>query len=79
MEFEWKILPRFETMGILNKIQQIMDKLKCAPENFQGRIIFMSMFNDGWKTRGNEELCENNSKSVSEYAGQFPRGHWSFL
>ena len=38
------------------------------------------MFNDiEWEARGNEELCENNSKSVAEYARQFPRGPWSFL
>ena len=32
-----------------------------------------------WDVRGNEELCENNSKSVGEDARRFPRGHWSFL
>ena len=32
-----------------------------------------------WDARGNEELCENNSKSVGEYAREFPRGRWSFL
>ena len=40
----------------------------------------MSVFNDiEWEARGNAELCENNSKSVAEYARQFLRGHWSFL
>ena len=40
----------------------------------------MSMFHDiEWEAIGNEELCENSSKSVAEYARQFPRGHWSFL
>ena len=47
---------------------------------FKGRTIFMSMFNDiVWEARGNEGLCENNSKGVAEYARQFFRGHFSFL
>ena len=40
----------------------------------------MSMFIDiVWDAKGTEELCENNSKRVEEYAQRFPRGHWSFL
>ena len=46
MEFEWKIFPGLTTMKILNQIQQMMGELQCEPENFTGRIIFMSMFND---------------------------------
>ena len=46
MEFEWKIFLGFTTVGILNQIQQMMGELQCEPENFTGRIIFMSMFND---------------------------------
>ena len=58
----------------------MMEKEKCAPENFTGRIIFMSMFNDiAWDVKGNDELCGNNSKKIEEYAERFPRGHWSFL
>ena len=45
-----------------------------------GRIIFMSMFNDiVWDAKGNDELCENNLKTIKKYAERFPRGHWSFL
>ena len=46
IEFEWKIFPRLTSMGILKQIQQMMKELQCEPENFTGRIIFMSMFND---------------------------------
>ena len=42
MEFEWKIFPGFTTVAILNEIQQMMGKLQCEPENFTGRINFMS-------------------------------------
>ena len=80
VEFEWKIFPGFITVGILNEIQQVMGKLQCEPENFTGRIIFMSMFNDiVWDAGGNDELRVNYSKTIEEYAEKFPRGHWSFL
>ena len=56
LEFEWKIFPGFPTVGILNQIQQMMRELQCEPENFTGRIIFMSMFNDTvWDAKGNDE------------------------
>ena len=55
MEFEWKIFPGLTTVGILNQIQQMMGELQCEPENFTGRIIFMSMFNDiVWDAKGND-------------------------
>ena len=67
MEFEWKIFLGFTTVGILNQIQQMMGELQCEPENFTGRIIFMSIFNDiVWDAKGNKEFCENNSKRVEE-------------
>ena len=57
-----------------------MVKLQCEPENFTGRIIFMSMFNDiVWDATGSDELCVNNSNTIQEYAERFPRSHWSFL
>ena len=69
MEFEWEIFPGFTAAGTLNEIQQMMGKLQCEPENFTGRIIFMSMFNDiVWNAKGNDELCVNNSKTIKEYA-----------
>ena len=80
MDFEWKIFPRFTTAGIPNEFQKMMVELQCDPANFKGMIIFMSMFNDiVWDAKGNEELCENRSKRVQEYARRFPRCHWSYL
>ena len=46
MEFEWKIFPGFTTLQIIREIQNMMDEMQCDPEEFTGRIIFMSMFND---------------------------------
>ena len=64
-------LPGFKTAAILKEIQNKMGELQCDPADFKDRIIFMSMFNDiEWEARGNEELSENNSKSVAEYARQ---------
>ena len=72
MEFEWKIFPGFRTAGILNEIQKTMGELQCDPANFKGKIIFMSMFNDiEWEARGNEGLCENNSKVLQNTLDNF--------
>ena len=50
------------------------------PEQFQGRIIFMSMFNDiTWRTTDNEKECIANSTLVFLFAERFPAGRWSFL
>ena len=46
IEFEWKNFPGFTTLGILAEIQKMMTESKCKPEQFKGRIIFMSMFSD---------------------------------
>ena len=46
MEFRVDDFLGLATMGILNQIQQMIGELQCEPENFTGRIIFMSMFND---------------------------------
>ena len=79
VELEWKIFPGFTTVGIFNKIQRMMEQLQCEPENFTGRIIFRSMCNDTvWDSKGNNEIYENNSKTIQQYARRFPRGHWSF-
>ena len=45
MEFEWNIFPGFATLQLLQEIQKFVNKMS-EPEQFQGRIIFMSMSND---------------------------------
>ena len=45
MEFEWNIFPGFTTLQLLQEVQKFMNKMS-DPDQFQGRIIFMSMFND---------------------------------
>ena len=79
-EFERKIFPGFTTLGLLEKIQDMMKDLQCEPEQFNDRIIFMSMYNDfAWREEGNTERCEYNAKTITNYVRRFPRGRWSFL
>ena len=57
-----------------------MNDLQCDTEQFNDRIIFMSMYNDiVWREQGNIEKCENNSVTVANYARRLPRGRRSFL
>ena len=80
MEFEWTYFPGFTTLGIIAEIQHMMAEVKCEPELFQGRIIFMSMYNDIiWSTPGNEEKCTANYVNAVTYAKRFPHGCWSYL
>ena len=46
MEFEWTNFPGFTALQIVAEIQNMMTEIKCEPEQFPGRIIFMSMYND---------------------------------
>ena len=80
MEFEWKNFPGFTTLQICNKVQEFLSKMSVKPEEFTGRIIVMSMFNDiSWGSLDNEQECELNAKFVCVYARRFPAERWSFL
>ena len=46
IEFEWNILQGFTTLQLSQEVQELLLRLSETPENFTGRIIFMSMFND---------------------------------
>ena len=45
MEFEWNIYPGFTALQLVQEAQKFMNKMS-DPDQFQGRIISMSMFND---------------------------------
>ena len=54
MEFEWNIFPGFTTLQLVQEVQKFMNKMS-EPDQFKGRIIFMSMFNDiMWGSEDNE-------------------------
>ena len=62
MEFDWENLLGFTTLGILDEIQNMMTESKSEPEQFKGRIIFMSMHNDiDWTKRGKKKYCVANA------------------
>ena len=80
MEFEWKIFPGLTTVGLLEKIQNLMKDLLCESEQVNDRIIFMSMYNDiVWREEGNTEKRVTNSAVVSKHARGIPCVRWSFL
>ena len=69
MEFEWNIFPGFTTLQLCNKVQEFMSEMSESPQQFKGRIIFMSMFNDiSWGSECNEQECEADANLVSIYA-----------
>ena len=79
MEFDWNIFPGFTTMHLVEEVQKFMNKMS-DPDQFQGRIIFMSMFNDTiWRIGDNEKECISNATLVSLFVKRFPAGRWSFL
>ena len=79
MEFEWNIFPGFTTLQLVDEVQEFMNKMG-DPSKFQGRIIFMSMFNDIiWGYEDNERECIANATLVSLFAKRFPAGRWSFF
>ena len=80
IEFEWNIFQGFTSIQILRQIQKDLNAGPRNPEQFQEIVLFVSMFNDiDWKKNGNSAECIWTSKHVSDYAKEFPRGHWSFL
>ena len=80
MEFEWNIFPGYNTLQLNEEVKSLLLRLDETPENFTGRIIFMSMFNDiSCGSKDNEKECLANAKLVSLYAKRFGKGQWSFI
>ena len=80
IEFDWNIFPGFTTLQLSHKVQELLLRLGETPENFTGRIIFMSMFNDiSWGSKDNKKECESNAQLVSLFAIRFEARQWSFL
>ena len=80
MEFEWNIFPGFTTLQLCYKVQEFLSRMSVEPDDFTGRIIFMSMFNDiSWGSKDNEQECESSAQLVSIFAKRFSPGRWSFL
>ena len=72
--------PGFNTLQLSQEVKELLLRFNETPENFTGRIVFMSMFNDiSCGSRENEKECESNAQLVSLYARRFGIGQWSFL
>ena len=70
----------FNTLQLCNKVEEFISKMSKEPQEFKGRIIFLSMFKDiPWRSQDNEQECELNANLVSMYARRFSPGRWSFL
>ena len=68
MEFEWNVFPGSTTLELVREVQKLMSKMG-EPEQFQGQIIFMSMFKEIiWRIKGNETERIANSTLVSLFA-----------
>ena len=80
MEFEWNIFPGFNTLQFSEEVKRLLLRLDETPENFTGRILFMSMFNDiSCGSKDNEKECLVNADLVSLHARRFGKGQWSFI
>ena len=79
-EFEWNIFPGFDTLQLYGKVKDPLSRSGETPENFTGRNLFMSMFNDiSCGTKDNEKECLANCKVVSIFAKKFGIGQWSLI
>ena len=80
MELECIIFPGFTALQFCSKVQELLSRLSVEPENFTGRIIFMSMFNGIIRgSKDNKKECESSAQLVSLFAKRFGAGQWSFL
>ena len=72
--------PGFTALQLCDKINDLLSNLGQTPENFTGRILFMSIFNDiSCEKKDNEEECLRNTESVKSLARRFGIGQWSFI
>ena len=80
MEFEWNTFPGFNTLQLNEEVKRLLYRVGETPENFTGKILFMSMFNDiSCGTKDSEKECLANAKLVSLYARRYGKGQWSFI
>ena len=73
---------RFTTLQLCNKFQEFLSTMSEKPEEFTGRSIFMSIFNDIlWRSQDNEQECDANAKLASICARKIHQedGHSSDL
>ena len=79
-KFKWNIFPGFTTLQLVQEVQKLMNKMG-EPEQFQGRIIFMSDVQ--MTSYGELKTMRRNVLLIPHlclyFAKRFPAGRWSFL
>ena len=64
--------PGFNTLQLSEEVKRLLLRLDETAENFTGRIIFMSMFDDiSWGSKDNKIECESNAQLVSLICKKF--------
>ena len=77
---KWYIFPGFTTLQLCDKVSNLLSSLGQTPESFTGRILFMTMFNDIFCNRyDNNDECLKNAEFVKTFAKRFGIGQWSFI
>ena len=71
--FEWKHLPRTHHTGVTSGNQKNDRENRIQPEQFENRIIFMSMY----KKKKNQEIYMSHSSDFAAHSRRFPEGHSS--
>ena len=80
MDFVRNIFPGFNTLQLNDEVKCLLLRLGETPENFTGRIIFMTMFNGiSCGSRDNEKECLSNANLVTLHAKRFGKGQWTFI
>ena len=73
LEFEWYIFPGHTMLELLHEIHRKMAENRIRLEEFEDRIIFVSMHNDIDRTKDrNLQMCVSNSVDINAYTNRFP-------
>ena len=76
----WNISKDSPHCSSATKSKSSCQKMTEKPEEFSGRTIFMSMFNDIlWGSQDFDQECESNANLVSFCERRFPPRRWSFF
>ena len=79
MEFESNIFPGFNTLQLSEEVKRLLLRLGETPENFTGRIIVMSMFNDiSWRIQDNTMPPETYSNDFGGFLELISRFEFEF-
>ena len=79
MEFEWNILPEFNSLQLSEKGNGLLYRLGDTRKFQRKYSIYVDVQRHFRGTKDNEEECVVNARLVSLYARRFGKGQWSFI